>query len=227
MILPDDYLDAARERANRHMGSWTGTAGALGADVRRLLHERETMVAELERSRRPEPPRVIGFAGYAGCGKNAAAEALGGVVIGFADPLYAALAALLAVPEDVLRARDTKEIPMAVGKSPRDLLRSLGTEWGRECVRPDLWIWRARQRIQAAHRAGAPLVAICDVRFANEVNFIRHELNGQVWWVERPGLECGDHVSDRSVRPLDCERVIKNDGTLDELRAAVQAAASV
>ncbi len=226
MILPDDYIDEARTRANRYMAQWTGTTGSLAADVRRLLHEREAMVAELERSRRPEPPRVIGFAGYAGCGKNAAAEALGGVVIGFADPIYAALAALLAVPEETLRARDTKELPMACGKSPRDLLRSLGTEWGRECVRPDLWVWRARQRIQAAHRAGAAVVAICDVRFENEVAFIRGELGGQVWWIERPGLDCGDHVSDKSVRPLDCERVIQNDGTLDELRAAVQAAAA-
>ena len=115
---------------------------------------------------------------------------------------------------------------MAVGKSPRDLLRTLGTEWGREHVRADLWVWRARQRIQAAHRAGATVVAICDVRFENEVEFIRNELGGQVWWIDRPGLGCGDHVSDKSVRPLDCERVIRNDGTIDELRAAVQAAAA-
>jgi hypothetical protein len=168
---------------------------------------------------------VIGFAGYAGSGKNAAAEALGGVVIGFADPLYAGLAAMLGVTEEQLRARATKELPMAgIGKSPRDLLRTLGTEWGRELVREDIWIVRARQRIEDASQAGAAIVAVCDVRFPNEVAMVR-ELGGQVWWVDRPGVTCGEHVSDRAVGPEDCDLVVDNSGTVEQLRWRVQAQA--
>lgn len=224
MRLPDTYIDEARMRANRYMAQWTGTTGSLAADVRRLLHEREALVHELEQRRQPVRPRVIGLAGYAGSGKNAAADATGGLVIGFADPLYAGLAAMLGVPEDTLKARATKELPMACGKSPRDLLRTLGTEWGRELVRPDLWVWRARQRIEAAGRAGHRLVVVCDVRFPNEAAFLRDELGGEVWWVDRPGVEPGGHVSDNSIRPLDCDRVIGNGGSLDDLRMAVAAA---
>jgi hypothetical protein len=224
--LPDEYIDDARMRANRYMAQWTGTTGGLAADVRRLLFEREALIHELEYRGQPTRPRVIGLAGYAGAGKNAAAEATGGLVVGFADPLYAALAAMLGVPEEQLRARHTKELPMACGKSPRDLLRSLGTEWGRDMVRPDMWVWRCRQRIEAAGRAGIGLVVVCDVRFPNELQFIREELSGEVWWIDRPGIEAGSHVSDNSIRFLDCDRVINNDGTLDDLRMAVAAAMS-
>ena len=41
--LTDDYMEACRLRANRHMGSWAGTAGTLAADVRRLLWEIERL----------------------------------------------------------------------------------------------------------------------------------------------------------------------------------------
>ncbi len=37
--LTDEYLEQCRQRANRYMGQWTGTSGALAADVRRLLWE--------------------------------------------------------------------------------------------------------------------------------------------------------------------------------------------
>lgn len=224
MRLPDTYIDEARHRANRYMAQWTGTTGSLAADVRRLLYEREALIHELEQRQEPQQPRVIGMAGYAGSGKNAAADATGGLVIGFADPLYAALAVMLGVPEEQLRARATKELPMAVGKSPRDLLRTLGTEWGRQLVREDLWVWRARQRIEAAGRQGIGLVVVADVRFPNEAAFVRDELGGEVWWIDRPGIEPGGHVSDKSIRPLDCDRVIVNRGTLDDLRMAVAAA---
>jgi hypothetical protein len=41
--LTDDYLVDARQRAYRYQGQWTGTAGALAADVARLLIERKRM----------------------------------------------------------------------------------------------------------------------------------------------------------------------------------------
>lgn len=225
MTLPEEYIDAARHRANRFQGVWDqGTSGTLAADVRRLLWEREELMSELERMRKPVPPRVIGLAGPAGSGKTTAAVALGGAVLGFADPLYAALAALLGVPESALRDRATKELPMAVGRSPRQLLQTLGTEWGRDMVRPDLWIWRARQRVAEAARLGAEVIAFADVRFPNEAAFIRGELGGQIWWIDRPGCGGGSHVSENSLGAADCDRVISNAGDRDSLTIAVRAA---
>jgi hypothetical protein len=223
--LPDEYIDAARMRANRFAACWDqGTSGSLAADVRRLLLERESMLHEIDQLRRPEPPRVVGFAGYAGAGKNAAADGLGGVVLGFADPLYAGLAVMLGVGEEALRDRATKELPLPLGRSPRHLLQTLGTEWGRELVRGDLWIYRARQRVAEAARLGAAVIAFSDVRFTNELEFIRGELGGQVWWIERPGVVGGSHPSESSLTAADCDRVIRNDASRDALTWAVRAA---
>jgi hypothetical protein len=49
--LTDEYLAEARQRAYRHQGQWTGTAGSLAADVARLLIGRKKMqgfITELE-----------------------------------------------------------------------------------------------------------------------------------------------------------------------------------
>jgi hypothetical protein len=51
--LTDDYIAEARQRAYRYQGQWTGTAGALAADVARLLIERKKMqgfITDLESS---------------------------------------------------------------------------------------------------------------------------------------------------------------------------------
>lgn len=51
--LTDEYLAEARQRAYRYQGQWTGTAGALAADVARLLIERKKMqgfITELEQT---------------------------------------------------------------------------------------------------------------------------------------------------------------------------------
>lgn len=45
--LSPEYLEACRRRANRYIGQWTGTAGALAADVRRLLDEVQRLNVEL------------------------------------------------------------------------------------------------------------------------------------------------------------------------------------
>jgi hypothetical protein len=170
-------------------------------------------------------PKVIGFAGRAGAGKNTAAEVVasdaGGIVIGFADPLYQAVAAAVGVPEEVLRDRATKEVPLPIGRSPRHLLQTLGTEWGREHVRPDLWVYRARQRIEEAGMAGVPIVAICDVRFPNEVELVR-ELGGEIWWIDRPDLDAGDHVSERQLVPNNCDRIVFNGEDANTFRRRVR-----
>ena len=45
--LSPEYLEDCRRRANRYMGQWTGTSGALAADVRRLLWEVDRLKVEL------------------------------------------------------------------------------------------------------------------------------------------------------------------------------------
>jgi hypothetical protein len=154
----------------------------------------------------------------------------GAIVIEHADPIYRGLAAMLDVPESALRDRATKESNLyeshgvlpGVDTSVRGLLRSLGTEWGRELVHPDLWLALANQRIDALLAADPGVrIAIPGVRFHNEVESIRSR-GGAVAWIHRPGLEpIDEHKSDRVLTAIDCDAVIVNDGTPAELAAEI------
>lgn len=116
--------------------------------------------------------RLIGFCGIAGSGKSTAAGHLvaahGFRRVRFAGPLKAMLAALGCSPEEIDGA--AKELPCDLlgGRTPRQAMQTLGTEWGRQLVAPDLW---TRAWARAAN--GLPLVVADDVRFPNEAEAIR------------------------------------------------------
>jgi dephospho-CoA kinase len=173
----------------------------------------------------PQRPRIIGLTGPAGCGKTFVASMVpDAVVIGLADPIYAALASILGIPETVLRQRATKERPIEwLGKSPRQLLQTLGTDWGRTLVAEDLWLRIARRRIEELAATGAGAVVIADVRFDNEAALVQ-EMGGEVWLVDRrPATEAAPHVSEAGLSPGLIDRVVDNTGTPEQTRANVAA----
>jgi hypothetical protein len=99
------------------------------------------------------------------------------------------------------------------GVSVRHMLQTLGTEWGRACIHPDIWVrcWKGRAQQYSA-------VVADDVRFPNEAAMIKL-LGGEMWRIERPGVphEHG-HVSEGSLDDFDgFSRHIVNDGTIDDL----------
>jgi hypothetical protein len=173
-------------------------------------------------------PLLIGISGRAGSGKNAAASMIpGAVVVQLADPLYAGLSAMLGIPETLMRNRDYKERPVpGIGKSVRQLLQTLGTEWGRSTVCGDVWIRLLERRVEHLRLAGVSVVAVADVRFQNEAEWIRSS-GGKVWHVRREACRRqDDHASEAGI-PFDVrDRDIANDGTLDDLRRSVLAAFS-
>lgn len=167
---------------------------------------------------------VIGIAGRAGSGKSTVATMTGRAVLQLADPLYAALATMLGVPEGMLRHQGYKATTIpGLDRTPRQLLQTLGTEWGRSCVGQDVWIRMLERRIAHFKAAGVSEVVVSDVRFNNEARWIR-EQGGQVWHVYRPGLESDGHASEAGVERHDDDVVIENSGNLEGLRAAVEAA---
>jgi hypothetical protein len=171
---------------------------------------------------------VVAFAGRVNSGKTAAAAMIpGAIAIQWADPLYRGLSAMLDVPEEVLRNRELKESELnfcGIKAVPREMLRTLGTEWGRAMVNPDLWVSLTMSRIgRLSETTSCRSFAICGTRFRNEVVAVR-AAGGEVWWIDRPGTVRGEHVSDNSIGPDDCDAVIVNDGTLDTLRDRVLAA---
>lgn len=171
---------------------------------------------------------LIGLAGNIGSGKSAAAAMVPGAhALQWADALYRGLAAMLDVPEEILRDRANKERTVTVAGLevvPRHLMRTLGTEWGRDMVSPNLWVALTADRIGCIHRGtGRTVFAICGTRFRNEHGMIRAH-GGEVWWIDRPGTATGPHASDRLITREHCDRVITNDGTLDQLRLRIEAA---
>lgn len=168
--------------------------------------------------------RVIGISGRAGSGKTTVAGMIpGAVVIQLADPLYAALAAMLGLPESMLRSPYYKErMVLGLGKSPRQMMQTLGTEWGRDMVDRNVWIRLLERRIAALREAGVETVAVADVRFENEAAAIRSMPGGELWRVHRAGPSpAGSHSSESGVAMLEHEVEIQNYGNLDFLRTRV------
>lgn len=122
-------------------------------------------------------PRVIGIAGPARAGKDTAADMLIEMGVSdyrysFADPIRAMIKAGFGVDLTDPYWQDKKELPAAElgGQSPRSVMQTLGTEWGRERVLPDLWLQPAMRRLQQeSHRA----MVVADVRFENEATWVR------------------------------------------------------
>ena len=96
-----------------------------------------------------------------------------------------------------------KSVPHALlgGRTPREAMQSLGTDWGRQLIDPELWLRAARHRAVLALDAGER-VAFDDVRFDNEAEMIRR-LGGVVIHVERPGMPCiaPAHASEAGISP--------------------------
>jgi hypothetical protein len=172
---------------------------------------------------------LIGLCGPAGAGKNTVAELLPDVkVMAFADPLYSCISTITGLTVRQLQDRTTKETPIPwLGKSPRQLLQTLGTEWGRNSVHEEIWVNATMQRV-AAYASQGISVCITDVRFDNEAQAVL-EAGGEVWRVVRPGWRClgegeASHSSEAGVSDHLVTRIIDNSGSLDDLREQLAAA---
>lgn len=162
--------------------------------------------------------KVVGLIGRMGSGKSTAAsyfvENYGFTLVKFAHPLKAMLVSLGLEPEQ-LEDAELKKMPSEVlcGKTPRDAMQTLGTEWGRDMIGQNLWI-NAWQRLASHYN----FVVVDDVRFPNEAQRVI-ELGGRLIKIERPGHEPADrdHASERYVDDLPYHALVLNDGPIDRL----------
>lgn len=191
------YLEsfAAADRATRlevPVASWgkggaewpTAAGGDLGATVR----YRNGIPASV--------PTLIGIAGFKRAGKDTLARGLCAALElpqdSFAAPLRRFMADLLGWTLEELEARKEDPIPWLDGITPRNMMQTVGTEWGRDMVHGDLWVRSLLQRL-----AGGGVIS--DVRFANEAEAIL-SAGGCVIRVDRPGAAQGDgHASETPI----------------------------
>lgn len=170
--------------------------------------------------------KLIGLTGAAGSGKDTAVDYLvdryGWRKVSFAQPLKDGLCAMLGWSPEQLNDREWKETPLpSIGKSPRQLMQTIGTEWGRELVHPDLWLILARARITKYLECGCDVV-VSDVRFDNEAELIR-SMGGTIVHISRAGIAgVTPHASESGVTLLAADMGLLNDGTVAELHDVVR-----
>jgi hypothetical protein len=198
---------------------------------------------------------IVGISGKAQTGKSAVAQRLaerwGFVVVSFADALREEVLARLpatlralhgytcprfeVLPNGNLRHRlcnwgDEEGCirEMVYERKPpgvRELLQEYGSEV-RRADEPEYWIeqWAVRAYLTGAMQLVAP-----DVRFENEARAVL-EREGVLWRIERPnhsGILNGSHQSETVMDAWDrWDAIIRNDGTLADLHAKVDALAS-
>lgn len=170
---------------------------------------------------------ILGLCGTAGSGKSSVAARLHlehfYASWAFADPLYAAVAAITGLSVGELQDREMKERVLPwLGASPRRMLQTLGTEWGRNLISDTIWIDATLRRIDAS---GWDRHVISDVRFANEAEAIVAR-GGLIVRVERPGSAClnaaaAAHESEAGIPANLVSATLHNGGTIEHLNAAV------
>lgn len=108
-----------------------------------------------------------------------------------------------------------------INATPRHVLQTLGTQWGRDCISQSIWLDCMRYRIEKEKSYG---VVIDDVRFLNEAEMIKN-MGGEMWKIIRPSVVNKEtHVSEGGLDDWDgFDRVIENTGTIQEFRAKLDA----
>jgi len=167
--------------------------------------------------------KIIGLVGRLGSGKTTAAEYLeeqyGFSRVKFADPLKDMLRAI-GLDEDHIEGH-LKEEPcdLLMGQTPRHAMQTLGTEWGRNCIHPNLWVrlWM--------ERAGTKRIVIADdCRFPNEMAAIRENGGTLIRIVpDFPGFKNAPitHESEQYAVDCDVDVEVTNNGSISEMCQAV------
>lgn len=170
-------------------------------------------------------PTLIGITGKARSGKDTIAAYMatkyGIERYAFASPIKAGVRTMFG-----LNGRhtdgDLKEIPLPEfgNKSPREMMQTLGTEWGRELVNCSIWVDLGLYEWNRLKAAGKSL-AITDVRFENEADAIRNA-GGTIIHVRRPMAPgVSYHSSEAGVLAKGSDIIIDNDRELVDLFEAI------
>lgn len=176
------------------LDGWGDSAGAKWECALADLTDRECLLVNTWINK--NLPRIIGLTGPKGVGKTTFAKDMPRHRFSFADPLRAIMDVFLGhFDMSVENFDDNKEEKISnLGVSFRQAMQTLGTEWGRKHINPDVWVEAMESRLSRFHK---DRIVIDDVRFPNEAEMIRAR-GGKIWRLSRKGFEpSGDsHVSE-------------------------------
>lgn len=164
---------------------------------------------------------IIGITGKARCGKDTAAMHLvqqhGFVQLRFADALKNGLMSMIGLTNEQLEGEEKEKVIDWLGKSPRELMQTLGTEWGRHMVNNNLWVNCMQRTIDELKLLKNDInFVISDVRFENEANYIRER--GRLLHLKRKDREqVNEHVSEQGVAFRTDDYLLTNDQSITTL----------
>jgi len=167
--------------------------------------------------------KIIGLTGLEGSGKDTVAdflvEAHGFHKVSFASPMKKALNIMFNWEMEQWDDREWKERTLKeLGKSPRQLAQTLGTEWGRELVNPRLWLLVAAKEIKRHQK-----VVISDVRYDEEAEYVR-AIGGRIFMIDRPGTVKLNHKSSGELSPEYVDVQVNNSASIAQLKKQVNIA---
>lgn len=178
---------------------------------------------------------IIGLTGQARSGKdtigNYLANQHGAICTSFAAPIRMFVSELCGYSSlSKLEAHKDEAHPL-FQVSPRYMMQTLGTEWGRNLVDPELWTKIVRRRIEVFKQQNQfekvpGILAITDIRFENEAELIR-EQGGTIWHIRRPDATlaaASNHSSEAGVAVFPMDTVIANESTRGALYNCVEIA---
>jgi hypothetical protein len=197
---------------------------------------------------------IIGIVGFLGSGKGTVGDVLiqnyGFYKLSFADAVKDAVSVIFSWPRHLLEgdtqeSREFREKPDAFWSkrfgyevTPRYMLQLMGTEAGRDVFHKDIWIHALERKLAMFDNVVVP-----DVRFPNEIDFIR-KVRGKIVRVKR-GPEpdwydlahaansltflhapeahdemskSGIHYSEWAWVGQEFDHVIDNDGSIEDLK---------
>lgn len=164
--------------------------------------------------------KIIAFTGLAGCGKSILARYLQvecdkinkhSAILRFSDPI-----------KSFARRLGWKGEKDAKG---RRLLQLLGTEIGRNCIDPEIWVKRWEIEFKRISQV-SELIIVDDLRFDNEAKTV-HELNGTIIKIIGREDERTDksHASELGITQSYCDKVFFNTSDLENLKEEAYALA--
>jgi hypothetical protein len=179
-------------------------------------------------------PLVIGIGHKKGVGKDTVANRLidkhGFIKISFADSLKEACRKIFHFNDAQLYGDLKEVIDPNWGKTPREILQTIGSEAIRNHVDLDVWIKSLKIKINhlVECNPGRQLkFVVPDVRFPNEANALKEFSDGYVWKVERDVIknEFSNHQSEIALDNYsNWNIIINNDGTMASLYRKVDEA---
>lgn len=180
-------------------------------------------------------PFIIGFTGKKRAGKSTAAEYVMAYLkhareFSFAEPIKHMTRAMGIDDRKEPYLSNKEAVIPPLGVPLRFLWQTLGTEWGRNMINPNLWVILAQIRLEAYQ---GPYAIFTDVRFNNEAKWIkdnggviihieRPEPNDQRPWYKR-WLPKDKHKSEAGIRKEFIDYYVMNDEELVDLYDDIEA----